>query len=164
MCDTVQLVPIRFLTGGWVMADWSGRWTQQWAAEGIYILRPAFETVLRLVTQFAHGWNLPCCQCTETCPDVSSMWYDKYILFCNSAPWKNTLTKWFNLYEYIWSMSFIAAQSPITRQFVPANNNKNKKNLHITSPLWEEQLDAGSSSQRSSDAESWRHHDTVYGF
>ena len=33
MCDTVQLGPIRF--DGWVMAEWLGRWTQQWVVEGV---------------------------------------------------------------------------------------------------------------------------------
>ena len=46
MYDTFQLVPIRF--DGWVMAERLGRWTQQWAAEGVFEnLRPAFETGLR---------------------------------------------------------------------------------------------------------------------
>ena len=41
-----QLVPIRFWR--WVMVEWLGRWTQQWAAEGVFdILRPAFETALQ---------------------------------------------------------------------------------------------------------------------
>ena len=25
-----------------------------------------------------------------------------YILLCNRAPWKNSVTEWFTLYEYIW--------------------------------------------------------------
>ena len=36
MCDTGQLVPIRFFTGR-VMAEWSRLWTQQWAADGLNI-------------------------------------------------------------------------------------------------------------------------------
>ena len=34
MCDTVHLVAIGF--DGWVMAEWLGRWTHQWAAEGVF--------------------------------------------------------------------------------------------------------------------------------
>ena len=46
MWDIVQLVPIRFWR--WVMAEWLERWTQQWAAEGVFeIVRPAFETELQ---------------------------------------------------------------------------------------------------------------------
>ena len=26
-----------------------------------------------------------------------------YILFCNMAPWKNSLTEWSTLYKYIWN-------------------------------------------------------------
>ena len=26
-----------------------------------------------------------------------------YILFCNRAPWKNSLTEWSTLYKYIWN-------------------------------------------------------------
>ena len=37
------------------------------------ILRPVFWTGLQPMTQFAHSWNLPCCQCTETCSHVSSI-------------------------------------------------------------------------------------------
>ena len=37
MCDTAQLVPIRF---DGFMAEWLGRWLQQWAARGVFkILR-----------------------------------------------------------------------------------------------------------------------------
>ena len=25
-----------------------------------------------------------------------------YILLCNRAPWKNSVTEWFTLYKYIW--------------------------------------------------------------
>ena len=36
------------------IAEWLGRWTSQWVAEGVFeILRPAYETGLRLVKQFA---------------------------------------------------------------------------------------------------------------
>ena len=63
MCETFQLVPIHFWR--WVKVDWSGRWTQQWAAEGVFeIIRPAFETELWLVKQFAHSCNLPGWHCT----------------------------------------------------------------------------------------------------
>ena len=32
--DDAQLVPIRFFDG-WVMAEWSRRWLEQWAARGV---------------------------------------------------------------------------------------------------------------------------------
>ena len=68
ICDAVQLVPIHFEI--WVMAEWLRRRTQEWTHK---ILSPAFETGLRLVEQFAISWNLPCCQCTETCSHVFSI-------------------------------------------------------------------------------------------
>ena len=56
MGHTVQPVSIRI--DGWIIAEWLGRWTQQWEAKGVFeILRPAFETGLRPVKQFAHSWN-----------------------------------------------------------------------------------------------------------
>ena len=38
---------------------------------------PRFEAVIHLMTQFAHNWHPPCCQCMETCSHVSSTqkWY-----------------------------------------------------------------------------------------
>ena len=51
---------------GWVMAEWLGSWPQQCATEDVSeVQTPGFETGLRLMKQFAHSWNLPCCQCTR---------------------------------------------------------------------------------------------------
>ena len=79
MCDTVQLLP-KFFFDEWVMAKCLKCCTSQWAAEGVCeILRSMFKTGLRLMKQFARSWNLPCCQCTETYPHVSSIQNNIYI-------------------------------------------------------------------------------------
>ena len=70
MCDTAQLVPIRF----WRMGH--GRMVKTLATTlGVGVsLRfrgPRFNTGIHLMKQFAHNWYLPCCQCTETCSHVS---------------------------------------------------------------------------------------------
>ena len=45
--------------------------------EGVFeIMRSAFKTGLCLMKQFAHNWNLPCCQCMETFSCLShTKWY-----------------------------------------------------------------------------------------
>ena len=74
LCDTAQLVPIGFSTGGSWPNGYDVGGTQQWAAEGVFdIRRPAFETGLRIVKEFAHSRNLPRYQHTETCFCVSSI-------------------------------------------------------------------------------------------
>ena len=55
------------------MANWLGRWTQKCVAEDVFeILRPASEIGIRFEKQFARGWNLLCCHCTETYPHISA--------------------------------------------------------------------------------------------
>ena len=38
---------------------------------------------------------------------VYMCYFCMYILFCNRAPWKNSLTEWSNLYWYIWNKKWI---------------------------------------------------------
>ena len=65
MCDTNQLVPIRFY--GWIMAECLGRWTQQWAAEGAFDFEARFQNwsptreVIRSLLEFILGpFSVPC--------------------------------------------------------------------------------------------------------
>ena len=91
MCDTVQLVPIRcfflfvflffcLFVCLFVWRTSHGRvfktLDKRVGDGGCLWVRPAFETGLRLVKQFAHNWNLLCCQFTETCCYASSMQSD----------------------------------------------------------------------------------------
>ena len=79
---------------GWVMAEWLGCCSQQWAAEGVFeILRSALETAFRLAQQFAHSGNLPCYQFTETCSYVSSIQNDIYPWVTSLADWQSQISR-----------------------------------------------------------------------
>ena len=68
------------------------------------ILRLAFEIGLQPVKQFAQSWNLPCCQCTETCSYISSIQNDirttHWQLFIHYMKSKS-LPRWILWYIYI---------------------------------------------------------------
>ena len=60
-----------------VRQTWLGHSTYSWVAELPRDSRPAFETGIQHMKQFAHNWYLLCCRCTGTCSQVSSTqtWY-----------------------------------------------------------------------------------------
>ena len=43
--------------------------------------------------------------------------YCMYILFCNRAPWKNSLTEWSTLYKYIWNKKIKKVRTHLESDF-----------------------------------------------
>ena len=57
---------------GWVMAEWLRRWLNSgWRGLSLWFWGPRCNTGIHLMKQFAHNWDLNCCQGTETCSQVS---------------------------------------------------------------------------------------------
>ena len=66
-----------------------------------YYLQLVIFTHIRNFPRFHHGIVALCMIYIYECVYMCSLYL--YILLCNRVPWKNSLTEWYTLYEYIWN-------------------------------------------------------------